>query len=172
MYGKKYVGLCIVAAVWSLAFLTDGYAQIELQNPRQVAFYRYVEPGQATMKVRVWGDVSAAGLYEVQAGTDLLELLFLAGGPSGGIGRSDQRRQTVIRLSRKTNNIWSTVFEADLDDITDREQPYPPMQDGDALKVDIIVKRTLGWRDAFTVLGAIGTAVVIYDRIDRISSRD
>ena len=148
------------------------YAQVDSQNPRQVAFYRHVEPGQATMQVRVWGDVSAAGLYEVQAGTDLLELVFLAGGPSGGIGRSAERRNTTVQLSRKDNEVWGIVFEADLGALTTQQQPYPALLDGDALHIDVKIKRAFGWRDMFTVLGAIGTAVVIYDRIDRVSNRN
>ncbi len=155
-----------------LASPISSYAQIDRQNPRQVAFYRHVEPGQATMQVRVWGDVSSAGLYEVQAGTDMLELLFLAGGPSGGIGRSTERRNTTLQLSRKSGDVWGIVFEADLDALTNRQQPYPPIVDGDALNIDVKVKRTFGWRDMLTILGAVGTAVIIYDRVDRISNRN
>lgn len=123
------------------------------------------------MQVRLWGDVSAPGLYEVKAGTDLLELVFLAGGPGGGIGRSDERQQTTLSLSRKANNVWAVVFEADLDDITGRQQPYPPLQDGDALQLDVRVSRIIGWRDIFTVIGAVGTLALVIDRISRISNR-
>ena len=158
-------------AAGMLAVPLSSFAQINRQNALPVAFYRHVEPGQATMQVRVWGDVVEAGIYEVQAGTDLLELIFLAGGPAGGIGRSAERRSTAIQLSRKGNDVWGIIFEADLDALTGQRQPYPSLLDGDALKIDVEVRRVFSWRDGFTIVGAVGTIALVIDRISRISSR-
>lgn len=166
----KRAGLCILLALCLCASAAPGLAQTENADPRKVAFYRHVEPGQATMRVNVWGDVNEPGQYEVQAGTDLLELLFLAGGPNEGIERSNERRLTSVSLSRQTNAVWSMVFEAPLDDLTSFQQPYPPLQDGDALRVSIKSTRTFGWRDAFTIVGALGTIALVIDRVARLTN--
>ena len=155
------LGLCLVCAA-------EGRAQDD-EAPRKAAFYRHVEAGQATMRVNVWGDVMAPGQYEVQAGTDLLEVLFLAGGPNEGNERASERRQTQVLVSRQTGDVWSTIFEAPLDDLTSFQQPYPPLQDGDALRLDVRVSRPFSWRDAFTIIGAVGTIALVIDRVVRIA---
>ena len=109
-----------------------------------MAFFRYVEPGQATMRVSVWGNVEAPGRYEVQAGTDMLELLSLAGGPSDRLRRSNERYRTTVVLSRKTETALSVVFEAPLADLSTGLTPYPGLQDEDLLNVETVIEG-LGW---------------------------
>lgn len=163
-------GLLLLVLAALLATPAVSYAQDDDESAlRRVNFYRFVEPGQATMRVAVWGDVTAPGRYEIVAGTDLLDLLFLAGGTSEGVRRTNERRTSTVRVSRKMGDVWSVVFEAPLDAITAQQRPYPNLQDGDALKVDTVVRRTFGWRDTFTVIGAVGTLVLVAERLSRLS---
>ncbi|MDI6840532.1 MAG: SLBB domain-containing protein [bacterium] len=52
-------------------------------QPSVVKYYTYLsETGELQMKVSIWGEVMAPGLYSVPEGTDLVTLLTIAGGPS------------------------------------------------------------------------------------------
>ncbi|MFQ5570586.1 MAG: SLBB domain-containing protein [Rhodothermales bacterium] len=161
--------LYAILAVCFFALPSRSYAQQEDSPPRRVAFYRHVEPGQATMRVSVWGDVTAPGRYEVKAGTDLVELIFLAGGASEQTQRSNEKRKTSVLVSRKAGTSWSSIFEAPLEDITEHQLPYPALQDEDVVKLETVVSRTFSWRDGFTVVGALGTIALVIERISRAS---
>lgn len=165
----RYLGLFTILTLWLLAVPGTSYAQVQNPETRRVAFYRYVEPGQATMRISVWGNVDAPGRYEVQAGTDLLELLSLAGGPSDRLRRSNETLRTSVVLSRKTDTSLSIVFEAPLSDLTTGLTPYPPLQDEDLLRIDTVISRSFNWRDGLTILGALTTSALLVLRITKIA---
>ena len=167
----RYAGLFAILAAWGLAVAGPSYAQVEEPGTRRVALYRYVEPGQTTMRVSLWGNVSAPGRYEIQAGTDMLELLSLAGGPSDRLRRSNERHYTTVVLTRQTGASLSVVFEAPLVDLSMGLTPYPPLQDEDLLRVDTVVKRSLNWRDGLTIMGALATTTLLVFRIIDIAER-
>ena len=167
----RYGAIFTILAAWGLAVAGPGYAQVEDAEARRAAFFRYVEPGKATMRVSVWGNVAAPGRYEVHADTDLLELLSLAGGPSDRLRRSNEKHNSTIVLSRKTGTALSVIFEAPLMDVTDGLTPYPPLQDEDLLRVDTLIKRSLNWRDGLTIIGALATTTLLVVRIIDISER-
>ena len=165
----RYGSFFAILAAWMLVAPGVGYAQVDEPETRRVAFFRYVEPGQATMRVSVWGNVEAPGRYEVQAGTDLLELLSLAGGPSDRLRRSNERYHTSIVLSRKNDTSLSVIFEAPLGELTTGTTAYPGLQDEDLLKVETVINRTFDWRDGITVVGGLGTLTLLILRITRIA---
>lgn len=164
-----YGGIVAILAMGMLALPTTSYAQADEPETRRVAFYRYVEPGQATMRISIWGNVDAPGRYEVQAGTDLLELLSLAGGPTDRLQRSNETLRTSVVLSRKTDMSLSIIFEAPLIDLTTGLTSYPSLQDEDLLKIDTMVSRSFDWRDGITVLGGLATVTLLVLRITRIA---
>ncbi len=164
-YGKLFA----ILAACLLAAPGLSYAQVDEPDSRRVAFFRYVEPGQATMRISVWGNVDAPGRYEVQAGTDMLELLSLAGGPSDRLRRSNERLYTTVVLTRKTETSLSVIFEAPLVDLTTGVTAYPSLQDEDLLKVDTVINRTFDWRDGITVLGGLATLTLLVLRVTKIA---
>ena len=137
------------------------------QLSRTVTFFRFVEPGQASIRVNVWGDVSSAGRDEVQVGTGLLELLFLAGGPGERTRNTREERNTIVRLSRQTGEGWAVAYEAPLSDLMALQQPDPGLQDEDVIKIETSVRQRFGWRDALTVVGTVASLALIADRIVR-----
>ena len=165
----RYGSFFAILAAWMLVAPGIGYAQVDDPESRRVAFFRYVKPGQTTMRVSIWGNVEAPGRYEVQAGTDLLELLSLAGGPSDRLRRSNERHHTSIVLSRKTGTALSVIFEAPLIDLTTGATTYPSLQDEDLLKVDTVINRSFDWRDGITVVGGLATLTLLVLRVTKIA---
>ena len=81
----------------------------DLISSSTAAFYKFADPTDITIEVKVWGSVQYPGLYEVRQGTRLSTLLTLAGGPVGG-SDSRMRRTYTIRVWRPQPN--SGVYEA------------------------------------------------------------
>ncbi|RMF62625.1 MAG: hypothetical protein D6746_03800, partial [Bacteroidetes bacterium] len=124
---------------------------------RTVAYYRHVLPGQSSVQVNVWGDVTSPGRYEVRLGTGLIELLFLAGGPGERVVNTRELRQSTVRLSRKEGAGWHIVYEVSLDELMSLQQPEPVLQNDDIIKVETRVRQRFGWRDVLTIVGTVGT---------------
>ncbi len=157
-------------AVLVLAMLTThvGRAQETTGDlARPVTFFRHVEPGESSIEVNVWGDVSAAGRYEVRLGTGLIELLFLAGGPGERVRDSREKRWSIVRVSRKVGDGWTTAYEAPIEELMALQQPEPVLQDDDIVKVETYVRQRFSWRDVLTIVGTVGTLALIGDRILR-----
>lgn len=147
------------------------HAQSAAQETR-AAVYRYARPGQETMQVGVWGSVGQPGLYEVPTGTDLMNLLSIVGGPEVSLENARQRQKIIVRLVRGSDSAVSArppadggshqlIFEARLDELTALSRDYPPLQSGDVLTIEKIVRERFSWRDAMSVFQAAGTVAII-----------
>jgi hypothetical protein len=137
----------------------------EPDEGRSVAFYQYLERGESAIQVNVWGDVDAAGRYEVKVGTGLLELLFLAGAPTERSLSDREIRTSVIRLSRKSGDGWQVVLETPLERLLNLQQPDPVLQDEDILKIETRVRQRFNWRDLLTIVGTLGTLALLGERL-------
>jgi hypothetical protein len=162
------VGRLLMIALLTAVTAHRGQAQEtsgELARP--VTFFRHVEPGESSIEVNVWGDVSAAGRYEIRLGTGVIELLFLAGGPGERVRDSREKRWSIVRVSRKTGDGWNVAYEAPIEELMALNQPEPVLQDNDIVKVETYVRQRFSWRDVLTVVGTVGTLALIGDRILR-----
>lgn len=126
-----------------------------------VMVYRYARPGEATVRVNVWGAVRQSGLYEVPLDMDLLGLLSVAGGPNVVEERRRERRIVVLQLSRSTGGSYDLIFEAPLNDVSAERRALPAIQNGDILTVKTVVRDRFGWRDALAITSAAGTVAVV-----------
>jgi protein involved in polysaccharide export with SLBB domain len=146
-----------------LAVLLGGAAAAEAQlvtaSPG-VSVYRYAEPGQPTMDIRVWGAVRTPGVYQVERDTDLVELLTLAGGPLYDREIPNVERTVTVRLSRGESG-RQVVFEAPLAALFAEATVPPALQPGDVISVDVEVRQRFGWRDTLAVVSSVGTLAVI-----------
>ncbi len=135
------------------------HAQIVTATPG-VSVYRYAEPGRPTMDVQVWGAVRTPGLYQVETGTDLMELLSYAGGPQTGAQRGDEDRIVHVQLTRGARQV---LFEKTLDDLL--AEGYPELQDGDLMTVRTEVRTGIELRDLAVFTSSIGTLALVILRL-------
>jgi len=153
-----YLALCIISAVTALS-------QDVPDQSRPVTYFKHVDPGQPSIIVNVWGDINAAGRYEVREGTGLLELIFLAGGPGEKVQNSREHRHSDILLSRKEGDVWKLITRLPLDDLMMPTQPDVGLQNEDIIKIETHVSAGFSWKDALTIIGTVGTLALIGDRI-------
>lgn len=121
-------------------------------------YYYYHLPGEATIQVSVNGSVLYPGLYEVSTDTDMRRLLSLAGGPRFEVRDRNSNRRVELRLFRPD---VGQIYAANLEDASSNPAFIPGLQHDDALVVEVIERRRIGWQDIATVIGTVGTLAFI-----------
>jgi hypothetical protein len=136
-----------------------------------VANYYFARPGDFTMLVSVWGAIGRSGRYEIPVGSDLGQLLSLAGGPGadvrGVVGADVYARRaagtTIVRLSRLRGEGREIILELRIEDLLRLREQTIPLQEGDIVMVDSI--RSFNVWDLFSLLSTSGTLILLLDRI-------
>jgi hypothetical protein len=114
----------------------------------------YLEPGleeELKIKVRVWGEVTVPGLYIVGDGTDLLEVISLAGGPTQDADLGD------VRIVRATGE-EAKVIDVDVNDYLDKgsREAIVLLEPGDTISIP-----SQTWPKIFRWTGVISTLSLI-----------
>ncbi len=168
--------LALFALLLTAAAARPAGAQILRPNDVRVStspgYFTYFLPGERTSQVTVLGTVRAPGLYLVSAGTNLGELLGLAGGPYAGPVSNEVERTTTIRLYRATEGGTREVIYERSDEAFARDAAaYPVVLDGDTVEVTTTERRLRTYRDTLTVIGAVATIVVVALQVVNLARR-
>lgn len=129
--------------------------QIENNAP---GYYRHHMPGEATIQVQVEGAVLNPGLYEVADEASLSQVLALSGGPRVDARDRQNDRRVELRIVRPNVGM---VYGATLGDAISNPTIVPSLCNQDALLVEVVDRRTFGWQDAATLIGAAGTVAFL-----------
>ena len=131
------------------------------------AYYKFADPTDITIDLKVWGAVSNPGLYEVRQGMRLSTLLSLAGGPQGVVGDPRRRRILTIRLWRPQPNggPYQAIFEIQMEDEILVLNDDPVLLSGDVIVADEMVRQLFNWRDGLAILTSVGTFILIIERL-------
>ena len=149
-------------ALATLAVAASAAASAQPVPVEGVTVYRFLRPGQASVQLRVWGEVRQPGLYEVPPSTDLPSLLSLAGGPETAQPEARVERTVVVEVTRAGGGL---VFSAPLDGIAGWRPP--PLQDGDIVVVREEVRERFDWRDALSLGTAVTTVLLLIAQVLR-----
>lgn len=165
--------LALLALLCAAAAARPADAQILRPNDVRVStapgYFTYFLPGERTTQATVIGTVRAPGLYLVSAGTDLGEVLGLAGGPYAGPVSNEVERITTIRLYRATDGGTREVIYERTDEAFARDAAsYPVLRDGDTVEVTTVERRLRTIRDTLTLVGGISTVVIAVVQIVRL----
>ena len=176
---KNYKFYLILAI--TILFIQSGSVNAQVQDQFQdrmpgitgtgVANFYFARPGDFTILVSVWGG-ARSGRYEVPIGTDVGQLLSLAGGPgmdvrgfegptAGGRVR-DRGTKTTVRLSRLQGEGREIIMELRIEDLLRLKEETIPLQDGDIIMVDSY--RAFNIWDAFGVMGTAASIILLVDR--------
>ena len=159
MAPRLLLGLCLVAAAWPAA--AQELRPTDERRSNAPGYYYYVLPGERTTQATVLGTVRAPGFYEVSAGTDLAQLLALAGGPLLGPLSSDVDRTVTITLSRAApDGRRDVIFRATAEEFAASAEALPVVRDGDRVEVATLERRRWNWRDSLTVVGGAASVVI------------
>lgn len=163
----KYFGLLTLygSLFWASPAKTQNFNRIDETISNITSYYYYTQPGIATVQVYVMGTVREPGLYEISDGTDLGQLLALAGGPVLNARFAQDKQEAIIRLFRPASFSADPIYETELNRAITRQEVYPVLREGDVLTVEIIQHRRFGWRDSVSILGSLASVAIIVERI-------
>ena len=180
----RYKMYALIAAVGLFLFVQGSADSQQQQLPQQlqdaftpgiygssVANYHFANPGDFTMLVSVWGAVGRSGRYEIPVGSDIGDLLSLAGGPGadvrGAVGADVYARRgagkTIVRLSRLQSEGREIIMELRIEDLLRLREDSVPLQDGDVIMIDQV--RSFNIWDVFSLVSTSGTMILLLDRI-------
>jgi len=143
------------------------YGRVEETRTNAPAYFFFSVPGEATIRVAVWGTVRAPGLYDVRDGTTLDQVLSLAGGPVLEPQREDEEVTITVRVFRGGGEAREVAYQAALADFVAQPGRYPALADGDVVEVATRQRRLGSWRDALPVVASVaGLATVILQVIN------
>ena len=166
----RALGLVLVLALSALgadAQVGPAIGRVDDTRTNAGTYHFFVAPGVATVRIEVLGAVRQTGLYEVAEGTDLGRLFALTGGTATGRDSEEVDSDTILRLYRPNESGRELVHVDSLEYGTVRP-PYPVLQDGDVVAVEIATRRRFGWRDALQVVSAVGVVVLAVERLTRL----
>jgi hypothetical protein len=132
------------------------------------SYHVFARPGQNTVQVLVLGSGINAGLYEIGDGTDLAQLVALSGyGP--GVRRARDDRTVTIQLYRdNARRERRLVYDSTLDSLVTAQAPYPTLQTGDILRVEVVDRERFSWRDGLQIFTAAAAVALTIERLTRV----
>ncbi len=158
--------------VWLMIGLAGGTLQAQTLGDlisNTGAYYKFADPTDITIDLKVWGAVGNPGLYEVRQGMRLSTLLSLTGGPKGVESNTRTKRILTIRLWRPQPNggPYRAIFEIQMENEILVLNDDPVLLSGDVIVADELVKLRFGWRDGLAILTSVASLVLIIDTLTR-----
>jgi hypothetical protein len=131
------------------------------------SYHVFARPGQNTILVTMVGSGIQTGLYELGEGTDLEQLVALAGFDPGA-RQARNRRSIIIQLYREdAQEQRQLVHESSLQALVAAENPAPVLQLGDVVRVEVINRERFSWRDGLRIVTAAASLALIIERLSR-----
>jgi len=130
--------------------------------------FEFYRPGRPTMIVYIWGAVGQPGIWRVERDVDLIPLLSAAKVP--GVGSSPQgiSQQYRVRIFRNVNGERREIYEERLERLVGGgARPYPGLQEGDIIVVEVRQRARFGWRTVFEVTRTVAQMLTLYLLIRR-----
>lgn len=150
---KLFLFITLVVALGTAGY-TAAQPRIQPGNQSNSGFYFLATANSMiTLRTSVTGEVRYPGLYEIEKGWRLDELLAAAGGPTLSQRRLQDTRTTRIRISRETENGRIVIYDELYDNMLLSPEDYPVIQQGDWISVENVVNEGFSKRDLLSVVG-------------------
>ncbi len=139
-----------------------------IASERQGFIYDFARPGRPTITVYVWGAVGQPGIWRINPGTTLIELLSAAGIPGIVTEQRRTRLTTIVRIWRGEQVQRNLVYEAQLQDLlTEEQETYPTLRNGDILEIEVDEDRKITFRTVIEYLSAAASLTLLALRLLR-----
>lgn len=160
------VGLLLGAAVAPPLAQAQEFGGI--QKPEtNAAYFFYAQPGEATIKVSLWG-VPQQGLYEVPDSTDLKRLLTLAGGiPLQQRQENRKPPRVTVRLYRPAQSRSEPLLETRIQAILRGTVDPPELREDDVVEVETVQPPRFTWQDGLSIVTTAASVTLLVLRILR-----
>lgn len=146
-------------------------AQVVPESSQERFVYRFARPGQATMRVYVWGQIGQPGIWEVARDTGLIELLSAARVPGVGVDQPQVRERVILTLYRRQSEGGprQQVYSQPLEQIVAQGQDPPRLQEGDVVQLQAQQRSRFSFRDVTQYLGVASSLALLILRLTNVS---
>lgn len=128
--------------------------------------YRYARPGEATQTVYIWGAVDQPGIWEIEPGTDLVELFSVVRPTGYGVEGTGTKTRVELRIYRSTNGEPRVVSEMQLGDLLEMPPPQrPSLQPEDVVEVRTVQSRKFSFQTVGTIVGTLSSLTLLVIRV-------
>lgn len=120
------------------------------------------------MMVHVWGTATTPGIWKVEQGVDLIDLLSAA--QVAELGFVDQSTKTTnhLRIYRESGSRRVEIYAAEIKDLITDGGNYPSLQDGDILYLETMSKNRFSLQTVFSAIGAAASLTLLIIRINQL----
>ena len=139
------------------------------------AYFIYTEPGAPTIQVTVVGEGTRSGIYVVQDGTTLTDLLALAGGTARSTETERQITRATVSVLRQQGPRRVPIYRADAEELILEPAAHPVLIGGDVIDVDVEyeeIDEPFTFRDgieiAARVASLVSVAILLFVRLDNL----
>jgi hypothetical protein len=166
----RAAAFCLAFSFWFVAAPAHGqsFGRVEQTQSNSKSYYYYVQQGMQSIQVSVLGMARNPGLYEVNQGTNMQQLLALAGGPNLDRTQSINRQKTTVQLLRPSVKGRTPLYQAPLETAAADTAAAIALKDGDVLTMDVTEKRPFDWRDILTIVNVASILVLIVINVQRL----
>ena len=141
-------------------------AQPDLGGAGEGYVNTYARPGEATQTVYVWGAVGTPGIWEIETGTNLVELFSVVRPTGYGEQAPGTKTRVLLRIHRTTNGKTRVAHEMQLSELLEMPPPErPSLQSQDVIEVRNVQTRTFSLQTVSTVLGTLSSVTLLVIRI-------
>lgn len=137
------------------------------------SYFIFAEPGAPTIEVTVVGEGVRSGIYRLQEGTTLTQLIALSGGVPTSEETERQIVRALIRVLREQSGTRSVIYEATTEQAIRQPGTQPPFLDGDLVEMDVEYEelgRGVTVLDVLQIAGRVASlisaAILLYTRIN------
>jgi hypothetical protein len=162
----------VALSFWCAAVpaLGQSFGRVEQTQSNSKSYYYYVQPGTQSIQISVLGMARNPGLYEVNQGTTMQQLLALSGGPNLDRTQSINRQKTTVQLLRPSVKGRTPLYQAPLETTVADTAAAIALKDGDVLTMDVTEKRPFDWRDILTIVNVASIVVLIVINVQHFHS--
>ncbi len=166
MHATKRILLLTAALAAFAAFAAaPAQAQIPLVAGDNPFVYEFARPGQQTMTVYIWGDVSRPGIWLVEPEVDLIALLSAALVPGVGDEQPEYRQHVELSVYRGEQSQRRRVYHERLEDLVAEGASYPVLQEGDIMEVTVQQERRFSFQAVAQYIGTASSLLLLYLRL-------
>lgn len=162
-----------LAALVALMTVGVAHAQTPDLQTSGTSYFIFAEPGAPTVEVTVVGEGVKSGIYRLQEGTTLTQLIALSGGVPTSEETERQIIRALIRVLREQSGTRSVIYEATTEQAIRQPGTHPPFLNGDLVEMDVEYEE-LGrgvtvldvLQIASRVASLISAAILLYTRVN------
>jgi hypothetical protein len=125
----------------------------------------FARPGEPTMVIYLWGNISQGGLWRVERDVDLIELLSAAQVPGVGTISPGVRQRIHVNIYRTVDGDRQRVYREEISQLLEEGAEYPSLSSRDIVEIEIRTRQRIGLGTISTVIGTLSSITLLTLRI-------